>query len=163
NLGCIELNPWHSRVESRDRPDFLMLDLDPEDIGFRTVVETALAVRKALDRAGAPCYCKTSGKRGLHICVPLGATYDYDQARQFAEIIARLVHLQLPDAPSVVRSPRLRQQRVSLDYLQNRRGATLAAPYSVRPVKGATVSAPLRWSEVKATLDPTRFTIRTLA
>ena len=95
--------------------------------------------------------------------MPLGAAYDYDQARQFAEIIARLINAQLPTSTSVVRSPRQRQQRVYLDYLQNRRGATLAAPYSVRPVAGAAVSTPLRWAEVKRTLDPAAFTIRTIA
>ncbi len=161
NLGCIELNPWHSRVGSLDSPDYLVIDLDPEDVAFRQVIQAALAVRKVLDAAGAESLCKTSGKRGLHICVPLHARYDYAQARGFAEIIAQVVHRHLPDATSLVRSPVLRQGRVYLDWLQNGRGKTLAAPYCVRPAPGATVSTPLRWSELKATLDPTRFTIRT--
>jgi bifunctional non-homologous end joining protein LigD len=94
--------------------------------------------------------------------VPLAARYDYDQARQFAEIVAQMVHATLPETTSVVRNPAHRQQRLYLDYLQNRRGQTLAAPYSVRPAPGATVSAPLKWSEVKPGLDPTRFTMRTM-
>jgi bifunctional non-homologous end joining protein LigD len=162
NLGCIEMNPWLSRVESLDQPDYLVLDLDPEDVAFAAVVQTAQAVRKVLDRVGAACWCKTSGKRGLHVAVPLGAAYSYDQARQFAEIVARLANAQMPSTTSVVRSPRLRQKRVYLDYLQNKRGATLAAAYSVRPVPGATVSTPLRWSEVKTGLDPSAFTIKTM-
>jgi bifunctional non-homologous end joining protein LigD len=162
NLGCIELNPWNSRVGSLERPDFLIIDLDPEAIPFPRVIEAALAVRRALEDAGAGCLCKTSGKRGLHVCVPLGARYDYDQARQFAQLLATLVNRELPGSTSLERSPARRQKRVYLDYLQNRRGQTLAAPYSVRPAPGAPVSTPLRWSEVKRGLDPGRFTIRTI-
>jgi bifunctional non-homologous end joining protein LigD len=162
NLGCIEINPWNSRVESQDHPDYLIIDLDPEAVSFDRVIEAAIAVRKQSEKAGAECYCKTSGKRGLHVFVPLAAKYDYDQARQFAEIIANLVHNRMPDSTSVVRMPAKRQGRVYLDYLQNRRGQTLAAPYSVRPYPGATVSTPLKWSEVRKGLDPTKFTIRTI-
>ena len=162
NLGCIELNPWHSRVQTLDQPDYLLLDLDPVEIAFAEVVEVAQAIRELLERVDAACCCKTSGKRGLHVFVPLGAKYDYDQARQFAEIIANLVHAQLPGSTSVVRSPAKRQRRVYLDFLQNRRGQTLAAPYSVRPNPGATVSTPLKWSEVRKGLDPANFTIRTI-
>jgi bifunctional non-homologous end joining protein LigD len=161
NLGCIEINPWNSRVRALDRPDYLIIDLDPEAAPFARVLEAAKAVRKALDEAGAVSLCKTSGKRGLHIFVPLGARYDYEQARQFAEIVARLVHERLPRSTSVVRSPSLRQGRVYLDYLQNARGQTLAAPYSVRPSPGATVSTPLHWREVRRGLDPSRFTFKT--
>ncbi len=162
NLGCIEINPWNSRVGSLDKPDYLMIDLDPEAVPFTRVIEAAAAVRKALDRAGAASLCKTSGKRGLHIVVPLGARYDYEQARQFAEIVARLVTKQLPRSTSVVRSPSERQGRVYLDYLQNARGQTLAAAYSVRPVARAPVSTPLRWREVRKGLDPSRFTLKTI-
>ena len=95
--------------------------------------------------------------------VPLGARYDHAQARQFAELIANLVHQQLPELTSVVRSPSQRQGRVYLDFLQNRRGQTLAAPYSVRPYPGAPVSAPLRWQEVKKGLDPARFPLQPMA
>jgi bifunctional non-homologous end joining protein LigD len=104
---------------------------------------------------------KTSGKRGLHLCVPLAARYDHDQARQFAELVATVVNRLLPRSTSLERSPAKRQRRVYLDYLQNRRGQTLAAPYSVRPAPGATVSTPLKWAEVRRGLDPSRFTIRT--
>jgi bifunctional non-homologous end joining protein LigD len=162
NLGCIELNPWNARVGLVEYPDYLILDLDPVDVPFARVVEAALAVRRALERAGAESACKTSGKRGLHVCVPLGARYDHDQARRFAEIIAQLVHRQLPDSTSLERRPALRQGRVYLDFLQNRRGQTLVAPYSVRPHPAATVSAPLRWTEVRRNLDPAKFTIQTM-
>jgi bifunctional non-homologous end joining protein LigD len=159
NLGCIELNPWHSRIGTLDRPDYLVIDLDPENVPFDRLVKTAQAVRKLLDQIEAEGYCKTSGKRGLHIYVPLAGRYDYDLARRFAEVIANLVHRQFPEFTSIIRSPALRQQRVYLDYLQNGRGKTLAAPYSVRPVRNATVSTPLKWSEVRKGLDPAKFTI----
>jgi bifunctional non-homologous end joining protein LigD len=163
NLGCIEINPWNSRLGHLDNPDYAILDLDPKDIPFARVVESALAVRKVLDKAGAASYCKTSGKRGLHIFIPLAAKYSYEAARQFAQVVATIIHNNLPDITSIVRSPAQRQQRVYLDFLQNSRGQTLAAPYSLRPTPGATVSTPLAWREVKKTLDPTKFTIKTLS
>jgi bifunctional non-homologous end joining protein LigD len=162
NLGCIEMNPWNSRVGTLEKPDYLVIDLDPENVPFQRVVEAAIAVRKTLEKAGAKSLCKTSGKRGLHVYVPLSAHYSNDQARQFAEIIATLVNQKLPASTSLTRSPSLRQGRVYLDYLQNRRGQTLAAPYSVRPQPGATVSTPLRWDEVNNRVDPGRFTMRTI-
>jgi bifunctional non-homologous end joining protein LigD len=162
NLGCIEINPWNSRVGHLDEPDYLVIDLDPEDIGLPRVVEAAQAIHRLLDRIGAESYCKTSGKTGLHVYVPLGARYSVDAARQFAQLVATVVQRELPDSTSTLRKPALRQRRVYLDYLQNRSGQTLAAPYSVRPVEGATVSTPLKWSELRRGLDPTRFTMRTL-
>jgi bifunctional non-homologous end joining protein LigD len=162
NLGCIELNPWHARIADLDRPDYFMLDLDPEAVSFDQVIETAQAVRKVVEEAGALAFCKTSGKRGLHVYAPLGAQYSHDVAKQVAELTARIVNARLPAITSLVRSPKLRQGRVYLDYLQNGKGKTLAAPYSVRPWPKATVSAPLKWTEVRRGLDTSKFTIRTM-
>jgi bifunctional non-homologous end joining protein LigD len=162
NLGCIELNPWNSRVATPDRPDYLIIDLDPEDTPFQKVIETAQAVHKQLEKMHLANVCKTSGKRGLHIFVPLAAQYDYDHTKGFAELVAKLVHQKLPAITSITRSPSQRQKQVYLDFLQNRKGQTLAAPYSVRPVPGALVSTPLKWTEVKRGLDPAKFTIKTL-
>jgi bifunctional non-homologous end joining protein LigD len=162
NLGCIELNPWNCRVGTLDLADYLLLDLDPENISFHHVVEAAQAIRKVLEQAGAESFCKTSGKRGLHVYVPFGARYSHDQAKSFAELIARIVNSKLATTTSLVRNPSARQQRVYLDFLQNGKGKTLAAPYSVRPYPKATVSTPLKWSEVRRGLDPSRFTIRTI-
>ncbi len=162
NLGCIELNPWNSRIGHLDNPDYLILDLDPEDIEFAEVIRAAQAVHKVLEKAKIPSCCKTSGKRGLHIFVPLGAKYDYEAARSFAQIVATMVNKQLPETTSLLRSPSQRQHRVYLDYLQNSRGQTLAAPYSLRPAPGATVSTPLDWSEVRKGLNPARFTIKSV-
>ncbi|CAN5196419.1 DNA ligase D [soil metagenome] len=163
NLGCIEINPWNSRIGHLDNPDYLILDLDPEDIPFAEVIKAAQAVHKVLEKAGAANFCKTSGKRGLHIFVPLQARFEYDATRQFAQLVATLVHQQLPETTSLLRSPSQRQKRVYLDYLQNARGQTLAAPYSLRPAAGATVSTPLTWSEVRKGLDPAKFNIKSVA
>ncbi|HEX5429533.1 MAG TPA: non-homologous end-joining DNA ligase [Patescibacteria group bacterium] len=162
NLGCIEINPWNSRIGRLENPDFLVIDLDPEKISFERVVEVARAVHKLLDSIHVPNYCKTSGATGLHIYVPLGAKYDYDQAKEFAHLVAVIIHQQLPDITSVERMPKKRQKKVYLDFLQNRKGQTLAAPYSVRPKPGATISTPLEWREVRKGLDPKQFTIRTI-
>jgi bifunctional non-homologous end joining protein LigD len=161
NLGCIELNPWHSRIPDLDNPDYMLIDLDPQGQPFDEVVRTALTVRRILENAGATTLCKTSGKRGIHIVVPLAAKYDYDTVRQFAEIVANMTHAESPETTSVVRSPSKRRNKIYLDFLQNSRGQTVAAPYSVRPAPGATVSTPLKWSEVKKGLDTKKFTIKT--
>ncbi|CUI17796.1 putative ATP-dependent DNA ligase [Candidatus Protochlamydia naegleriophila] len=160
NLGCIDLNPFNSRVQSLHQPDYLIIDLDPEDISFDHVLEVAQGVHHVLESWNVPNLCKTSGATGLHIYIPLGARYNYDEARQFGNLIAHVVHQALPKITSIERTPRNRQKKVYLDYLQNRFGQTVAAPYSVRPKPYAPVSTPLKWSEVKAGLQPTDFTIK---
>ncbi|MBM4072511.1 MAG: hypothetical protein FJ271_26815 [Planctomycetes bacterium] len=162
NFGCIELIPWNSRVPSLDRPDYLVIDLDPSDVAFPRIVEVALAVRKVFDRAGAPSFCKTSGQKGLHVYVPLGTTYIHEQAKLFGEIVGRLVFHELPTLTSL--DPRLEKRagRVYLDTTRNARAQAVAAAYSARPHPGATVSAPLAWSEVRKSLDPGKFTIKTM-
>jgi bifunctional non-homologous end joining protein LigD len=159
NLGCIELNVWNSRAASREKPDWCVIDLDPEDIGFDAVIQTAQAVHEVLEAAGIPSYPKTSGATGIHIYIPMGAKYTYEQVKDFAHIIVTLVNARIPDTTSIERSPAKRQQRVYLDFLQNRRGQTLASPYSVRPRPGMPVSTPLEWDEVKEGLHPLNFTV----
>lgn len=162
NLGCIEINPWNSTILKPENPDWAVIDLDPEAIPFGEVVKTALEVKKLMDELETDCYCKTSGASGLHIFIPLKAKYDYDVVKTFAELIAQTVHSRIPSITSILRSPQKRQKKVYLDFLQNRRGQTLAAPYSVRPKPGATVATPLEWKEVNSKLDPTAFTIKTI-
>lgn len=163
NLGCIEINPWNSRVNHLDYPDYLVMDIDPSDKNsFDEVIETALVIREILERAQAPAYCKTSGATGLHIYVPLHALYDYEQVRSFAEIIALLTQEQLPSITTVERPLNQRKNRIYIDYLQNKRGQTLSSVYSLRPVPGASVSTPLDWKEVKPGLRPSQFTIYNL-
>ena len=162
NWGCIEMNPWHSRIESEENPDYCVLDLDPEKISFDKVIETAQVIKKVLDELKIDSYCKTSGSTGLHIYIPLGAKYTYDQSRQLAELIVQLVHEEIPAITSLERSPAKRQKKVYLDYLQNRTIQTLAAPYSLRPKPGAPVSTPLHWDEVKKGLEIADFNIKNI-
>lgn len=162
NLGCIEINPWNSRIDHLDNPDYLVIDLDPVEISFDRVVDTAVAVREILEDLGIKSYCRTSGATGLHIYIPLQALYKYSQVRQFARIIAILVNKKTADFTSLERRPEKRRGRVYIDYLQNSRGQTMVAPYSVRPRPKAPVSTPLRWEELSKKLDPTGFTIKTI-
>jgi len=162
NLGCIEMNPWHSRIQSADKPDWCVIDLDPDGNPYSQVVEAALVVKKILDPIGITAYCKTSGATGMHIYIPLGAAYSYDQSRMLAEMIVHLVHEQIPSFTSLERTPAKRKKKIYLDYLQNRTIQTIAAPYSLRPKPGATVSTPLHWDELKKTLTPAQFTIKNI-
>jgi bifunctional non-homologous end joining protein LigD len=129
---------------------------------FDEVVDTALAIKEVLDKAGAPSFCKTSGASGLHVYVPLQGAYTYDQVSPFAELVAHFTHLRLPGITTMERSLSKRKGRIYLDFLQNNRGQTIASAYSVRPVAGASVSTPLDWKEVKPGLSPHDFTIFTI-
>jgi bifunctional non-homologous end joining protein LigD len=162
NLGCIEMNPWHSRVQTALYPDWSVIDLDPGEISFEKVIETAQAVRQVLDSLQIPSYPKTSGSTGIHIYIPLGAKYNYEQSKQLAELIANLVHEELPSFTSLIRDPRKRKDKIYIDYLQNRPIQTICAPYSIRPKPGATVSAPLHWDEVKKGLRISNFTMKNM-
>ncbi|NIG54756.1 non-homologous end-joining DNA ligase [Chitinophaga sp. Cy-1792] len=162
NLGCIELNPWHSRISKPDNPDYCLIDLDPDKNPFSQVVETALVVKSVLDEIGAESYVKTSGSSGMHILVPLGARYSYEQSRMLAQLVTGVVNKRLPDTTSVVRTPAKRKGLIYLDFLQNRQIQTMAVAYSLRPKPGATISAPLSWKEVKAGLNMKDFNINTM-
>ncbi|GAA4730877.1 DNA ligase D [Flavisolibacter ginsenosidimutans] len=150
NLGCIEINPWHTRKDSMLQPDWCLIDLDPHTGNtFEQVMEVAKVVKKVLDAIGAEACVKTSGSSGIHIYIPLGAKYNYDQSRQLAELIVTLVHNELPELTSLERSPSKRPNKIYLDFLQNSETQTAAAPYSLRPKPGVPVSTPLDWSELK--------------
>lgn len=160
SLGCIEMNPWFSRVQSPDHPDYCVLDLDPDKNTFDQVIQIALAIKDILDSMNVPCYCKTSGSTGMHIYIPLGAKYTYDQSQLFGRLIVDMVQQQYPSFTSLERIVKNRKGKMYLDFLQNRPGATLACPYSLRPKPGATVSMPLHWDEVKPGLRMSDFTIQ---
>ncbi|HEX8763180.1 MAG TPA: DNA ligase D [Candidatus Saccharimonadales bacterium] len=159
-LGTIEMNPWNSRIQKLDYPDWAIIDLDPEGIGFEEVITIAREVKKLCDEWDIPCYPKTSGKTGIHIFIPLGAKYTHEQAKNFAHLIVLEINKRQPKITSVERLPEKRKHKIYLDFLQNREGQTLAAPYSVRPTKDASVSMPLHWDEVKSGLKPSDFTIK---
>ena len=160
SLGCIEINPWSSTAAKPDNPDWCIIDLDPDKNSFAQVIETARVTKDILDAVGIDGYCKTSGSTGLHIYMPLGAKYTYEDSKEFARKIATLVQKELPKFTSIERLVSNRDGKMYIDFLQNRPQATLAAPYSVRPKPGATVSMPLHWEEVKKGLKMKDFTIK---
>jgi len=162
NMASIPLHVWSSRIGSLERPDWCILDLDPKGAPFTHVVRVARAIRELCDAAGLPSYPKTSGSTGLHVLIPLGARYTHEQSRGMAELLARWVVRKLPDIATVRRQVQARDGKVYVDYLQNGRGRLLVAPYSARPVRGATVSMPLRWEQVTSRLDMRRYTIKTV-
>ncbi|MEP6684110.1 MAG: DNA ligase D [Parafilimonas sp.] len=163
SLGCIEMNPWHSRTQSAENPDWCVIDLDPDDNNtYEEVINVAQVVKKVLDAIDVPAYPKTSGSTGMHIYIPLGAKYSYEQSKLLAELIVNIVYPEVSSFTSLERNPSKRKGKIYLDFLQNRTIQTIAAPYSLRPKPGATVSTPLHWSEVKKGLTIQQFNINTI-
>jgi bifunctional non-homologous end joining protein LigD len=161
NLGCIDQNPWMSRVRSLDKPDYILIDLDPYHCEFAKVVEAALLAKAKLDAMGLAGYPKTTGGDGMHIYVPVEPVYSYDQARAFAEVIARLLAAEHPKLFTTPRAVEKREKdRVYFDWMQIAESKTISAPYVARAYPGAPVSTPLAWSEVTPKLHPSQFTIR---
>lgn len=163
NSAAIPIHCWASRVPSLERPDWLVLDLDPKGAPFTDVVRVALALRRILDDLALPSYVKTSGATGLHILLPLGARYTYEQARTFARLLAVLGVEAEPEISTVARPLRDRGGKVYIDFGQNGHGQTIVAPFSLRPLPGAPASCPLEWREVTPRLDPARFNLKTIA
>jgi bifunctional non-homologous end joining protein LigD len=159
-MGCIEMNPWSSTILRPDHPDWCIIDLDPDKQSFDKVVQAALITKQVLDEVGVTCFCKTSGSTGLHIYIPLGARYTYEQSKEFARAIVTKVNKETSKFTSIRRAVADREGKMYLDFLQNRPQATLAAAYSVRPKPKAPVSMPLHWDEVKKGLKITDFTIK---
>ncbi|MGV3459160.1 MAG: DNA ligase D [Flavobacterium sp.] len=156
NLGCIEINPWSSRLGSINNPDYIIFDLDPNEIGIKELVTVARKVKEILDSLGITGYLKTSGGKGLHIFIPVLPKYTYDQTRDFSHIISQFVLSALPDITSLERMPNKRKGKVYLDFLQNGKGKTMSCAYSLRPREGATASTPLLWEE----LDNPKFNLK---
>lgn len=163
-LGAISVDPWHSRVPKLDEADYTILDLDPgPKASFSRVVEVAKLVREELDTMKLTAVAKTSGASGMHIVVPLEPGVSDETALLAAQLTATRVVARAPSIATIERSVAARPPAaIYVDYLQNIRGKTVAAAYSVRARPGATVSTPLKWEEVDEALDPGEFTIETV-
>ncbi len=160
NLGCIDHNPWMSRVGSLDNPDYVLIDLDPHECGYEKIVEAALVVRSKLDRAELESYPKTTGGDGMHLFIPLEPRYTYEQVRSFAELLAALVAHERPDLFTTPRAVSRREKgKVYFDWAQIAQGKTISAPYVLRAYAGAPVATPLAWREVTPRLKPDQFHI----
>ena len=160
NLGCIPIHIWASSVGSLEQCDWCVIDLDPKEAPFPDVIRCAQVLHRLCDEVGLQHYVKTTGKTGLHIMVPLARLCTYEQSRTLGELLARLMLREVGDIATITRHVTKRGDKVYLDYLQNRHGQTIVAPFSVRPLPGATVSMPLVWDEVVEGLNPKDYTIR---
>ena len=160
NLGCIPIHVWASSVGSLEQCDWCVIDLDPKEAPFADVIRCALALHRLCEQISLPHHVKTTGKTGLHVMIPLGRLCTYEQSRTLGELLARVMLREVGDIATITRHVTKRGDKVYLDYLQNRHGQTIVAPFSVRPVAGATVSMPLRWDEVTDGLNPRDYTIR---
>src|SRR5262249_41222473 len=163
NLGCIELHTWHSRVDDIERPDYMLIDLDPTTgEQWQHVRKIALVVREVLDELGLASYPKTSGATGLHVLAPIRPELRFPDVRRFAKAVAEEVERRVDDQDVATTTWRVAERRgVFVDFGQNARDRTIASAYSVRPTPDARVSAPLRWEEV-AGVDPASFTVGTM-
>jgi len=159
NLGCIPIHIWASSVGSLEQCDWCVIDLDPKEAPFSDVIRCAQVLHRLCEQIGLPHYVKTTGKTGLHIMVPLARRCTYEQSRTLGELLARVMLREVGDIATITRHVTKRGDKVYLDYLQNRHGQTIVAPFSVRPLPGATVSMPLRWDEVVDGLNPKDYTI----
>jgi len=162
NLGCIDIHPWLSQTSSLERPDFAVLDLDPLDVDFSDVLKIAREAKKILNGLGIEGFCKTSGSKGIHIFLPLGAKYTYGQSLDFIKTIAAVINMRNPQITSLERSPDKRHNKIYLDCYQNRKGQTVAAPYCIRPRPGAPVSTPLHWEELRQNIHPKDFNMKNI-
>jgi bifunctional non-homologous end joining protein LigD len=163
NLGCIELHTWHSRVPEIEKPDYLLIDLDPTTDGqWPYVREIAVVVREVMEELGLAPYPKTSGATGLHIMAPIKPELAYPDVRRFAKALAEEVERRIGDQEVATTTWRVAERKgVFVDFGQNSRDKTIACAYSVRPTPDARVSAPLQWEEVPD-VDPARFTVETM-
>src|SRR5438552_125156 len=161
NLGTIEQHPWHSTVKHLDKPDYLMLDLDPKTAPWKNVLDVALVCQEVLDELGLPGFPKTSGSSGIHVYVPLKPKYDYGKIAGIAMALANEVAQRAPRIATTQRSLAKRQkQQVYVDAMQNARGKTIASPFSARAKPGATVSMPLTWKQLEKGVKISDFTIK---
>src|SRR6266542_4364350 len=161
NLGTIEQHPWHSTVKHLDKPDYLMLDLDPKQAPWKNVLKVALVCKEVFDELGLPAFPKTSGSSGIHIYLPLKPKHDYRKIAAVAEALAGEVAQRAPKIATIQRSLAKRQkQQVYVDAMQNARGKTIAASYSARAKPAATVSMPLTWKQIDKGVRISDFTIR---
>ena len=162
NSASIPLHIWQSRVADISRPDFCVLDLDPKEAPFADVVRIALYLKELCDEIQLPSFVKTSGSTGLHVLVPLGRQVTYEHSRNIGHLLALMAVRELEGIATVARLPSQREGKVYVDFLQNGHGRLIVAPYCVRPLPGAPVSAPLDWSEVDDGLSIADHTIRTV-
>ncbi|MEA2415129.1 MAG: bifunctional non-ous end joining protein LigD [Thermoanaerobaculia bacterium] len=161
-MSVLTIHMWASRGAALDEPDWLVFDLDPaKGKGIEQAIDAAIIVRRLLDNLRLPSVPKTSGKRGIHVFIPLAGGYTHEEANEFACSISAAIAAKVPEF-TMERALNKRRGRLYLDCMQNAYGKTVVAPYSLRAIDGAPVSAPLKWEEVTKKLDPKKFNLRTM-
>jgi len=162
-MGTLEIHVWNSCTKDLERPDQFVLDLDPDpEAGWEATVKAARRLKDFMEKLGFVPFLKTTGGKGLHVVVPLKPSASWDELRQFTEAVAVAMVQQYPDEYVATMSKAKRKGKVFIDYLRNVREASAIAPYSTRAREGAPVSVPIAWAELKASLDPQKFTVRTV-
>lgn len=160
NSASIELHCWFSTIQSQDKPDFAVFDLDPgKNSSFSDVIKVAELIKKILDELKITAFVKTSGKSGLHIYIPIKEKYSYSEVKVFLKSIAKMIIKIKPDLATIEWRKEKRNGKVHIDYRQNGRGKTLPIPYSIRPTEDATISTPLNWEELSTNIKPENFTL----
>lgn len=160
NIGTIEQHPWHSTVKRLDKPDWIAIDLDPKKAPWQNVLQVALVVKEVADAVGLEAFPKTSGSSGIHIYIPLKPTNEYDKVAEFARLFASEVARRAPRIATIERTIAKRKStQVYVDWMQNARGKSLAAPFTARAKPGATVSMPLEWKQISKGVEIKDFTI----
>ena len=162
NMGTIPIHVWSSRISSLAQPDWCILDLDPKEAPFTDVVEIARTIHDICDEIDLPAFVKTSGSSGIHVLIPLAGRLTYEQSRTLGQLLGRVVVAERPEIATLTRNPERRDGKVYVDFVQNGHGRLLVAPFTVRPKPGATVSAPLKWSEVTRRLTIGQHTIKSM-
>ena len=154
NLAAIEIHMPLSRVDAREKPDFVLFDIDPEPpAGFDDAIAVALLLKEKLDQLGLQPYIKTSGKKGFHIVIPIVREYTYGRTREFAHVIGQFLARESEIVVSEFSETKT-PNKVFMDYTQNSHGKTMVIPYGLRATPDATASTPLEWKEVKKGLKP---------
>jgi bifunctional non-homologous end joining protein LigD len=159
-MGVLELHTWGAKQDGLDRPDRIIMDLDPDPtVSWKSVIEAAQLVRTLLNELGLACFVKTTGGKGLHVVLPLQRVHTWDEVKAFSKGLAdHLVRL-IPDRFIANMSKQQRKGKIYVDYLRNAKGATAIAAYSTRARAGAPVSVPLAWEELSVDLRSDHFTV----
>lgn len=162
-LGMLELHTWGATQNRLDRPDRMILDLDPApDLAWEVVIEAAFLMRTLLDELSLKSFVKTTGGKGLHVVVPLRRNHSWEEVKEFSKALAEHMTQTIPARFTDNMSKRARKGKVYIDFLRNDQGATAVAAYSTRAKPGAPVSVPLAWDEVSPSLRSDQFTMRTV-
>lgn len=162
-LAALEVHTWGSRADDFERADTLVFDLDPDaDVDYSAVITAARTIKHIFDSAKLESFVKTTGGKGLHVCVPIAPELEWDAIKTFTGHVAKAIATSSPELYVATQSKAKRHGKIFIDYLRNARGATFIAPYSTRARAGAPIAVPLEWDELSPRLLPNHFNVRNI-